>query len=402
VFAKPHWSDTLTGIAVVGIRSGADGRNAASMARRNRLGMRRWQDKRRRRTASSSQATGDIDRAAVMANAIEQTAAGGLPARLDRDQRLKGMIYLTVGIAVFSIQDLIIKLLSGDYPLYQAMVIRSLTSLPLLLLLVAMDGGIRNLASRRPWMLIGRGLIMFAAYASYYLGLAALPIAKSVALYFTAPLFITVLSVFALGETVGPRRWAAVAVGFAGVLVMVRPGSQFFEWAALLPLFGGLAYAVSQIITRKIGEFERTTVMTFYGNGVFLMGGALLAAMFGAGGPASGGHASLAFLVRGWVWPTGTDFLLMAACGVVAAAGLTLLTQAYRVAPANTVAPFEYSALVWAALYGWLFWHELPAANTWLGMAIIVGAGLYVLYRERQTGTPTLMRRAGWRRLRRR
>jgi drug/metabolite transporter (DMT)-like permease len=92
----------------------------------------------------------------------------------------------------------------------------------------------------------------------------------------------------------------------------------------------------------------------------------------------------------------------MAACGVVAAAGLTLLTQAYRVAPANTIAPFEYSALVWAALYGWLFWHELPAANTWLGMAIIVGAGLYVLYRERQTGTPTLMRRAGWRRLRRR
>lgn len=334
-----------------------------------------------------------------MAKAIEHSAIGGPPGRLD--QQIRGMVCLTTGIAVFSIQDLIIKLLSGDYPLHQAMVIRSLTALPLLLLLVVLDGGVRNLASPRPGLMIGRGLIMFAAYTSYYLGLAALPIAKSVALYFTAPLFITMLSVVMLGETVGPRRWAAVAVGFAGVLIMVRPGSQFFEWASLFPLFSGLAYALSQVITRKLGAVERATTMTFYGNGVFLAGGALLAGLFAAGGPASNEHPSIAFLVRGWVWPTPVDFLLMAACGVVAAAGLTLLTQAYRVAPANTVAPFEYSAVIWGALYGWLFWHELPAANTWLGMAIIIGAGLYVLYRERQTGTPTLMRRAGWRRLKR-
>lgn len=339
--------------------------------------------------------------AAVMARAIERTAVGGPAAGFDRDQRIRGMVYLTLGIAVFSVQDLILKLLSGEYPLHQAMVIRSLTSLPLLLLLVVFDGGVRSLASPRPGLLIGRGLIMFAAYGSYYLGLAALPIAQSVALYFTAPLFITMLSMVALGETVGPRRWAAVAIGFAGVLIMVRPGSQFFEWASLLPLFAGLAYAVAQVITRKLGAVERATTMTFYGNGVFLMGGAVLAAAFGTAGTASAEHPSLAFLVRGWVWPTTFDFLLMAACGVVAAAGLTLLTQAYRVAPANTVAPFEYSALIWGTLYGWLFWQELPAANTWLGMAVIVGAGLYVLYRERRTGTPTLMRRAGWRRLKR-
>jgi len=328
-----------------------------------------------------------------MAKAIEQTAIGGPPGSLD--QRIRGMICLTAGIAVFSIQDLIIKLLSGDYPLHQAMVIRSLTALPLLLVLVVLDGGVRTLVSPRPGLMIGRGIIMFSAYASYYLGLAALPIAKSVALYFTAPLFITMLSVVMLGETVGPRRWAAVAIGFAGVLIMVRPGSQFFEWASLLPLYAGLAYAVSQVLTRKLGAVERASTMTFYGNGVFLIGGALLAAMFGAGDMASGEHPSLAFLIRGWVWPTPVDFLLMAACGVVAAAGLTLLTQAYRVAPANTVAPFEYTAVVWGALYGWLFWRELPAANTWAGMAIIIGAGLYVLYRERQTGTGNIGRRAG-------
>ena len=326
-----------------------------------------------------------------MARAIEQTAVGGASSgRIERDRSIRGMICLTVGIAVFSVQDLIIKLLSGDYPLHQAMVIRSVTAVPLLLLLVVLDGGVRNLATRRPGLLIGRGLIMFAAYTSYYLGLAALPIATSVALYFTAPLFITLLSVLVLGERVGRRRWTAVTVGFIGVLIMVRPGSDLFEWASLLPLFAGLAYGVSQIITRKVGEAEKASTMTFYGNGVFLAGGALLAGLFGAGGAPAEGHPSVVFLVRGWVTPTTVDLVLMIACGVVASAGLTLLTQAYRVAPANSIAPFEYTALIWATIYGWIFWHEFPAATTWLGISIIVGAGLYVLYRERQTGTSAL------------
>ena len=332
-----------------------------------------------------------------MATVIEQPTISGPPGRIN--QQIKGIICLTVGIAIFSLQDLIIKLLSGDYPVHQAMVIRSLTALPLLFLLVVLDGGARSLATKRRSVLVVRGLIMFTAYTSYYLGLAALPLATCVALYFTAPLYITMLSVVVLGESVGRRRWVAIAVGFVGVLIMVRPGSQVFEWASLLPLFAGLAYAVSQIITRKLGELERATTMSFYGNGVFLAGGALLAGIFGMGEFASEEHASLGFLVRGWAWPTTVDFLLMAACGAVAAAGLTLLTQAYRVAPASTIAPFEYTALVWGALYGWLVWRELPGMTTWIGISIIVAAGLYVLYRERQTGTPTLMRRAGWRRL---
>jgi drug/metabolite transporter (DMT)-like permease len=300
---------------------------------------------------------------------------------------------------VFSVQDLIIKLLSGDYPVHQAMVIRSLTALPLLFVLVALDGGVKSLASKRRGLLISRGLIMFCAYTSYYLGLAALPIATCVALYFTAPLYITMLSVLVLGETVGPRRWAAVIVGFAGVLIMVRPGSQFFDWAmtAAPVCRSRLCRCPDHHPQARRGRTGDHHVI-LQQRGVFA-GGALLAGVFGTGGLASEEHASLAFLVRGWAWPTTIDFLLMAACGVVAAAGLTLLTQAYRVAPANTIAPFEYTALIWGALYGWLMWRELPGATTWLGIAIIVGAGLYVLYRERQTGTPTLMRRAGWRRL---
>ncbi|MGF1609260.1 MAG: DMT family transporter [Kiloniellales bacterium] len=314
-------------------------------------------------------------------------------------QALKGIACLIAGIAVFSLQDLVIKLVSDAYPLHQALTIRSLTALPLLLLLVHFDGGLRHLSSRRWPALIARATIMFTAYASYYLGLASLPIATCVALYFTAPLFITVLSVLVLGERVGPRRWAAVAIGFAGVLVMVRPGAEIFDWASLLPVYAGLAYGGAQILARRLGATERSSVMAFYGNGLFLVGGLALAALFGAGDFADEGHRSLAFLLRGWVMPSLPDLLLLMLCGVVAAVGLTLLTQAYRLAQANVVAPFEYTALVWGVLYGWLVWHELPGPLTWLGTVIVIGAGLYVLYRERETGAPTLWRRAGWRRL---
>jgi drug/metabolite transporter (DMT)-like permease len=299
------------------------------------------------------------------------------------NEPLKGVLCLTAGIAIFSLQDLIIKHLSGEYPLHQAMVIRSLMALPLLLLLVAYDGGIGKLASHRPWILTVRGCLNVLAYTCYYLGLAALPIANSVALYFTAPLFITVLSVLVLKEDVGPRRWGAVIIGFIGVLVIVRPGTEFFDWAMLLPLFAGLAYSVSQVIARKIGDTEGAATMSFYSNGAFLLTAGALAGLFGSGAFAGAHHESLAFLLRGWVWPDPLDLGLMMACGIVAAAGLTLLAQAYRVAAAHTVAPFEYTALVWGTLYGWLVWRDFPLPTTWLGIAIVVGAGLYVLYRER-------------------
>jgi len=319
-----------------------------------------------------------------------------------RHEPVTGAVFLVLGIAVFALQDLVIKLVSGTYPLSEALTIRSVTALPLLLLLVALDGGLAGLRSRRWRLLVLRGAVMCLAYISYYLGLAALPLATCVALYFTAPLFITVLSVFVLGEKVGLRRWLAVLVGFAGMLIMVRPGSELFDWAALLPVISGLAYGTSQIIARRLGETERSTVMAFYGNALFLVAGLVLAGLFGSGAYAGETHRSLAFLLRGWITPSAWDLMLMMGCGVVAAIGLTLLTQAYRSAHANVVAPFEYTALVWGVVYGWLIWSELPRSGTWLGIAIVIGAGLYVLHRERRLGRPTLWRRAGWRRLRRR
>lgn len=334
--------------------------------------------------------------------AVDAPPAPAPVAAPPRHEPVKAAAVLVLGIAIFSLQDLVIKLVSDAYPLSEALTIRSVTALPLLLLLVALDGGLAGLRSRRWRLHVVRGAVMCLAYTSYYLGLAALPLATCVALYFTAPLFITVLSVVVLGEKVGLRRWGAVVTGFIGMLIMVRPGGALFDWAALLPVVSGFAYGASQIIARRLGDTERSTVMAFYSNGLFLLTGLVLAGAFGGGAFAEDGHRSLAFLLRGWVVPSAWDLMLMMGCGVVAAIGLTLLTQAYRSAHANVVAPFEYTALAWGVLYGWLVWGELPRAGTWLGIAIVVGAGLYVLHRERRLGRPTLWRRAGWRRLARR
>lgn len=304
-----------------------------------------------------------------------------------RKDTARGVGFLLLGLSIFSMQDVFLKQLSDKYPLPEAMVIRSLTALPLLLLLVRQTCGLACLASRRWRALIVRGLIMCMAYFSYYLALADLSLSTTAALYFTSPLFITLFSALFLGEKVSPRRIFAVLFGFAGVLVMMRPGTDSFNWALLLAVFSGLAYGLSMVAARHLGDSEDATVMAFYGNATFLVIAVILSLIFGAGEFADEGHKSLAFLTRAWVTPTLPDLARMIACGFIAAFGLTFLTQAYRIAEANVVAPFEYAAIVWSVLFGWLYWGNLPDQQSWIGIAMIIGAGLLVLSYDRSTQT---------------
>jgi drug/metabolite transporter (DMT)-like permease len=175
------------------------------------------------------------------------------------------------------------------------------------------------------------------------------------------------------------KSWFAVAIGFVGVVFIVRPGSALFEPAALLSLISAAAYALAMIFARKLGVSEPATVMAFYQNGAYLLGAIVIAGICAALGLTKLGHPSLDFLVRPWVIPTAKDFLLMAACGVIAAIAMSLLTQAYRLAEANIVTVFEYTGMVWAPLWGFLFFGEIPRWTTLLGMLLIVAAGLYSL-----------------------
>lgn len=310
---------------------------------------------------------------------ITATALRNLGPRHDN---LAGITCVVAGVAIFFLQDLVLKFISGGYPLHQAMVIRSLAATPFLAFLVWRQGGMQTLRTPGWRMMINRGVVMFLAYLTYYLALAALPLATVVAIFFASPLFITILSVLVLRESVGWHRWLAVAAGFAGVVILVRPGGNLFDWAAVLPVTAALFYAWGMIVTRKHGGTETAPAMALYGNFVFLALALALAAIFGGGQFASEHHKSVAFLLRGWVWPTPFDMGLMLACGPIAAAGLTLLAQGYRIAASNVVTPFEYTAMIWGVIFGWLIWGDLPDRAGWLGIAIIMGAGLYVLWRE--------------------
>jgi drug/metabolite transporter (DMT)-like permease len=204
-------------------------------------------------------------------------------------------------------------------------------------------------------------------------------LANAVALYFTAPLFIMVMAGPNLGERVSWQTLTTACIGLVGVVVMLRPGQGLFEWAAVLSLFSACLYGFSQLMARKLGTTESSTVMTFYQNGVYLVGAAVVSLLFSLISVEGLAHPSLQFLVRPWVWPTLADFLLMASCGVIASAGMILLSQAYRLAPANIVATFEYTGILWAPLWGFLFFAEVPHGATIVGACLIVGAGLFAL-----------------------
>lgn len=306
------------------------------------------------------------------------------PSRVDAP--VKGVLCVIAGLSIFSIQDVIIKSISGTYPVHEIVFVRSLVALVPLLLIAHFDGGLSQLRTRRPWAHFLRACVMLGAYTFFYLALAALPLATAVALFFVAPLLITALSHFVLGEKVRLRRWLAVATGFVGVLVMTQPDGGAIEPAALFAVLAALFYALSVIATRLLGATESGASLAFSVTVIYVGLNGLLGLWLGGGIFAHEGHPSLEFLLRAWAFPGWRDFWLMAACGLIAAFGFYFLSQAYRLAKATSVAPFEYVSLPLAAFWGYLFWNEVPDATTVLGVALIVGSGLYVLHRESVRG----------------
>jgi drug/metabolite transporter (DMT)-like permease len=305
----------------------------------------------------------------------------GAPAvRLDAP--LRGIGFILVGASVFPIQDVVIKGLSGDYPVLEIVFVRSLVTLGLVGWLVWWERDSAAVAIQRPWLHAGRGLLGLLSFTTYYMAIAALPLATVAAVAFAAPLFVTALSALMLGEPVDGRRWGAVVVGFVGVLVVLRPGAAAFEPAALLALLSAVFYAFSQTLTRQLGATHSGAVIVLTASLVATVVAGASGLVAGGGGSDAGLHPSLAFLVRGWVLPPWGALGRMVLCGIVAGVGMYCLTQAYRVAPGSTVAPFEYIMIGWAVLWGYVFWGDVPGASTVIGVATTVGAGVYVLHHQ--------------------
>jgi drug/metabolite transporter (DMT)-like permease len=299
---------------------------------------------------------------------------------------LRGVWFLIAGIAIFSFQDVAIKWLSGGYTVHEIMLVRSVVALPAIVVIAWFSEGLRALIPKRPWVHLVRACATFFAYTLYYLGLADLPLADAATLYYSAPLFITLLAIPFLSEHVGWRRGLAIVVGFAGVLVILRPGVDIVNLAALLVIASSLSYAISAIITRRVGATETGVAMAMSACLFNLVASGAVGLLLGHGTWDEGSHASLSFLLRAWSMPDWGDFGLMALCGIIFGGGYYCLTEAYRVGRASSIAPFEYTALPWSVLWGWVAWQQLPDWTTLAGLVLIVGSGLYVLRREKAVG----------------
>jgi drug/metabolite transporter (DMT)-like permease len=304
-------------------------------------------------------------------------------------QRLVAILSIVSGMIVLTVNDVAIKWLSGDYPVHEIVLVRTLVAIPLTVLVLApFEGGPMRWRTAHPFLNVARGLLLALANLGYFLGLAALPLAETMSLFFVAPLFITALSAPLLGEKVGPRRWLAVLAGMLGVVVMLRPGEGMLQIAAVLPMIAALAYALMQSIARRLGPTDRASTMALYLQVTFLGVALAIGLAVGDGRYGGTGDPSLDFLLRAWRWPEPADLAIMGLCGVCIGVGGYLITQAYRIGPASMVAPFEYVALPWGALLGYGLWAEIPDSVTVLGMGLIVGSGLYVLLRERGREAP--------------
>ena len=301
-----------------------------------------------------------------------------------------GIAFITAGIFCISINDMLIKELSGGYPLHQMVFVRSAIGICFGLIFVQLEGGLSILRTSQPWLHAFRGLLIVAANMTYFAALAALPLADATALFFVAPLFITLLSIPVLGEKVGPMRLGAVLVGFAGVVLMQRPwaGTDTLDVSRvvlLLPVLSALLYAANQILTRKLGATTKASALSIYIQGPFIIVAALFWLVAGDGRFAEGAeNPSVVFLLRAWIWPQGSDWWYFAGLGLNAAVVGYALSAAYRLADAATIAPFEYIGLPLAVFWGYVMFDTLPGWEVWTGMALIMGSGLFVFVRERQ------------------
>lgn len=277
----------------------------------------------------------------------------------------RAVAWMLMAVACFSLMDAGMKQLASSYPTLQVTFLRGAASLPFVLVWVLATAGPRSLVPKRWALHLLRGALGMAMIGCFVYALRSLPLSTAYTIYFVAPLLIAALSVPLLGEHVGPRRWIAIGIGLIGVLVVLRPGvGGFISVPGLMVLLAAAAYAVAAITVSMLTRTDTPQSMVVWFLVIMAVGAGLLALPDWQ--PLQLGHAAL-----------------IAGMGLAGAGGQVALTRAFQLGEASLIAPLEYTGLVWVIGWDLLFWGALPDRFTWLGAAIIVASGLYLLHRER-------------------
>ncbi len=224
---------------------------------------------------------------------------------------VKGVSFLVLASLIFSIQNIAVKKIGGDYSVLEIVTFRSLIALPCTLIFYRYEGHRGLPTTQRHTLEYVRGFFLFLSYTTHFMGLAALPLADVEAIRFSGPLMITFLSVVILGEKVGPRRWLSLIVGFMGVLLIIKPGSTTFNLGSIFILISVLFYALSVMLTRKLQTTDSSATMAYYSSLVYLAAAFILAPLAIVVGEVPDAHPSIAFLLRAWTMPTLLDWVIM-------------------------------------------------------------------------------------------
>ena len=281
------------------------------------------------------------------------------------NQQLLAIALACIGFALFAVMSAMAKHLGDDFSTPQIIFFRSLFAfLPLVFVVYGTRIG-ALLRTHRPGLMLARAMTGLFAMLFFFAGVTVLPLAEVVALAFSAPIITTVMGTLVLGEKVGVHRWSAVVIGLVGVLVIVRPGTDLFTFWSFLPLASAVFYSVGVIIVRTLSKTESAASIVFYFSVVSLV-------------------ASGAIMPVYWQQPDTVQFMWLAAMGITGGVMQLCTANAIRRAEVTTLAPFEYTSLLWSALLGYVLWDEYPGAHMWLGAALICGAALYIGHREAQ------------------
>ena len=295
----------------------------------------------------------------------------------------RGIILILLAMMVFSVQDGIMKHIFSLVSLYEVYLIRTLVSFGLILFFLILTKRPIVFKTQYPLLTFCRVIFFFFGFSSFYISLTVLPLGLATALFFVTPFLITIFAHFFLKEEIGPRRWAAVIVGFIGVYITLNPDFSNFNYLSLLPIFCAFCYSSSMIIIKKTSEKDSvyTQTFSFYFGAIFFS--LIFYFIIGDGQYNTVDHPASQFIFREWFIDFKSNILFMVTTGVTASVAFILLFTAYSIASPSVVSPFEYSILLWSILIGWLYFDEIPTLTTVIGILIITSSGVYIFMREK-------------------
>lgn len=275
---------------------------------------------------------------------------------------------MLVAVGALSLMDACLKTLSQRYPAMQVTALRGLATLPVVVVWIALRGGFRQLTRVRFGMHVARGVLGILALSLFAFGVRALPLSEAYAIFFVAPVLITVFAALILRERVGWRRWIAIAGGMLGVLIVLRPsGAAALTVPGLAILGTAVCYALSAITVRVLGRTDSTQSMVFWLMAFVALGAGALA-------------------LPAWQPMVAGDLPVLIALAATGSLGQWAVTEAFKLGESSVVAPLEYTALAWGVGLDWVLWQTMPAARTLAGAAVVIAAGIYLVRREAGQG----------------